>query len=115
VATAAPLSRFILCRQPARATLRVLRWRYGPAGARSGTQPTETGAKGKCRIFAGSASIGRFSFAQLFLRPRLSSRPFMAHPSGWSNHAQAKQQTVQCSNATVVHAAAWQVQLAERD
>lgn len=24
----------------------------------------------------------------------------MAHPSGWSNHAQAKQQIVQCSNAT---------------
>jgi hypothetical protein len=39
----------------------------------------------------------------------------MAHPSGWSNHAQAKQQTMQCSNANVVHAAAWQVQLAERD
>jgi hypothetical protein len=39
----------------------------------------------------------------------------MAHPSGWSNRAQAKQQTVQRCNATVVHAAAWQVQLAERD
>jgi hypothetical protein len=60
-----------------------------------------------------------FSVAQLFLRSQvffiLSWPILMAHPSGWSNNAQAKQQTLQCSNANVVHAAAWQVQMVERD
>ena len=113
-----PLGSFSVGSPPAQRSANATRpsLRYGPAGARRG-HPADKNLRlrGNAVFSRVPRSLSVFLARSFSLRPRLSSHPFMDHLPAWSTHPYCKQQTVQCSNATVVHAAAWHVQRAERD